>query len=679
MIRNKIHKICIFLQLLWLGACSPYPSDVESALQLAGGNRSELIKVLNHYKGHDKLKYKAACFLISNMPYHESEIELEISSDYLEYFQNIDSICNSDSTAIKNDSLKRVLAKAFDSIPYPQEKESKTDIQLITADFLIDNIEQAFESWHNSPLLKSLSFNEFKEWILPYRTADEALTDDKRLLNSFIYNRISVNGMDDIHKTIDSYIRYVRLQKEMNKYVTSKRHIGSFDLFIPAFIMDCHNLAARTSNLFRACGIPVTYEFTPQWPDKDSKHYWCASPDSNHILQPYTPPYNNLREDWNWNLKYTGKVYQRTFSALKDTPYFLKEKHEYVPSPLNIPTIKDVTDRYHSCITLTLPITENIPNNLAYLAFFNTEKEIAAVAWGKIDKRRHIVTFKQVPINMLFFPVYTSGDGVMHHFHHPFILRNDSINRKIIKEDICYDKTQLTNMHLLRKYPSKRLLKSYRKTLQGACLLGAQQWNGPYDTLLSIKNIPEPYWQEYCTDNKSKYRYYRFQPRNGQPMDIAEFEFLGKDDSKHKYVEPTPLPIFSPNIRQVDTEKCKKVCGEPMKTGPFYFHFYDNNPESFARWGFLGMDFKEPICISKIRLLPRTAINIVEPNYHYQLLYFNGKEWIEHKTIISKYNFIDVDSVPKNTIYWLRNLDKGKEELPFFYEQGKQVFINQYL
>ena len=47
-------------------------SFLETALQQAGENRVELEKVLSHYKTDpaDSLKYKAACFLIENMPYY---------------------------------------------------------------------------------------------------------------------------------------------------------------------------------------------------------------------------------------------------------------------------------------------------------------------------------------------------------------------------------------------------------------------------------------------------------------------------------------------------------------------------------------------------------------------------------------------------------------------------------
>ena len=58
--------------LCFLASCSNSPSRLELALQLAGDNRAELERVLNHYAENkaDSLKYRAARFLIENMPRH---------------------------------------------------------------------------------------------------------------------------------------------------------------------------------------------------------------------------------------------------------------------------------------------------------------------------------------------------------------------------------------------------------------------------------------------------------------------------------------------------------------------------------------------------------------------------------------------------------------------------------
>ncbi len=51
-------------------ACSSENQWLDTALNLAGDNRAELQKVLDRYKEEDGDKYRAACFLIENMPFH---------------------------------------------------------------------------------------------------------------------------------------------------------------------------------------------------------------------------------------------------------------------------------------------------------------------------------------------------------------------------------------------------------------------------------------------------------------------------------------------------------------------------------------------------------------------------------------------------------------------------------
>ena len=65
----------VLFKLLWilliagiLEACNA-SGRLEYALECAATNKGELEKVLEHYKDEPE-KYKAACFLIENMPYH---------------------------------------------------------------------------------------------------------------------------------------------------------------------------------------------------------------------------------------------------------------------------------------------------------------------------------------------------------------------------------------------------------------------------------------------------------------------------------------------------------------------------------------------------------------------------------------------------------------------------------
>lgn len=62
-------KIWVLFIILCAVSCTHDNQRLEAALSLAGENRAELEKVLRHYED-DTLKYRAARFLIENMPYH---------------------------------------------------------------------------------------------------------------------------------------------------------------------------------------------------------------------------------------------------------------------------------------------------------------------------------------------------------------------------------------------------------------------------------------------------------------------------------------------------------------------------------------------------------------------------------------------------------------------------------
>lgn len=102
-------------------------------------------------------------------------------------------------------------------------------------------------------------------------------------------------------------------------------------------------------------------------------------------------------------------------------------------------------------------------------------------------------------------------------------------------------------------------------------MLGSNSLTKAFDTLYIIKNIPEPYWQEYQISNFRKYRYYKFETDNKSAVNIAEFEFLGRSDRIHKQSKPTSLPIFSLNDQKIlENSNFVKIEGIPLKAGPLF-------------------------------------------------------------------------------------------------------------
>ena len=76
--RNFKYTLVIVLVIMLIGKViinslrKENVTSLETVLQVAGENRQELEKVLRYYKKNssDSLKYKAACFLIENMPFY---------------------------------------------------------------------------------------------------------------------------------------------------------------------------------------------------------------------------------------------------------------------------------------------------------------------------------------------------------------------------------------------------------------------------------------------------------------------------------------------------------------------------------------------------------------------------------------------------------------------------------
>lgn len=717
--RSKIYLLCF---LYCLTACRHHSPEVAEALLLSGDNRPELEKVLTYYKYKNKVAYESACYLIGNMKYHESKHATPTDSAYQLFFAATDSIYKAifkgkslaEMKSYKGreyDSLRIGLKDVFKSIAAKENNDlvSLPDLKTIKADFLINNIESALKIWKANNYTYEKDFDFFKEFILPYRTTDEYPVHKRSVISS-MYNAILTDSVDcSVSTKIERYKTYVAKCRWINKYVEPTQHLGIYDLLLPKFKMDCHNMTNWSCNIMRSNGIPAVYEFTPLWRDRDRRHFWTVSPDSSGILQPYTAPDNNLREDWDSDIQYAGKVYRRTFGAQQETPYFLANSDEDIPEIFDTPLLSDQTFRYHQTVTLRLPLKTETLNKMAYLCMFTTG-DLAPVAWGKVNREKKELIFEQVPLNTLFFPMCYDED-LMLPIAEPFMVYSphpvpfiplplsantqpkDIVDVSVMDKrlvdththadveglryvTIACDTTKRIDMHLLRKYPEKRRMKALQNNLVGAMLLGSPLERKQYDTLLVLKETPKPYLQDIAFHNDKKYRYYRFQTADRTSVSIAHMEFLGPYASGRKNAVPTALPIFSEEEKlHAVKENLYRMEGKPIKTNSSPWHAFDNDITTYASSSSIAMDMQTPVQITHLRFIPRTANNIIVPGNSYLLLYYDNG-WKEFKIMYAENNYLDFKEVPDATLFWLRNLTEGKEEFPFFYMNGKQYFLH---
>ena len=156
---------------------------LDQSLEQAGNNRQELQKVLTYFEDdEDPLKYEAACFLIENMPYHGTFY----GKDLEKYINSYDAM--GAEPREKRGEKWNELSKQIDihGLKYAN------DITKMKADYLIRAINQAVDTWNASEWCKEYDKSVFFDYVLPYRVANEPLSDWREYIGR-IYPYMSDN------------------------------------------------------------------------------------------------------------------------------------------------------------------------------------------------------------------------------------------------------------------------------------------------------------------------------------------------------------------------------------------------------------------------------------------------------------------------------------------------------
>jgi hypothetical protein len=133
------------------------------------------------------------------------------------------------------------------------------------------------------------------------------------------------------------------------------------------------------------------------------------------------------------------------------------------------------------------------------------------------------------------------------------------------------------------------------------------------------------------------------------------------------------LPVFSRN--QPKQKRYYKYTGKIVSHN-LDSTVFDRDMLTWSGEKWAGLDLGVASNVKRIRIAPRNANNGIVTGDNYELYYWNN-EWLPAGRKQAQFNYLEFENVPSNTLYWLRNLDHGKEEQPFFYIDGKQVFLNQ--
>ena len=102
---------------------------------------------------------------------------------------------------------------------------------------------------------------------------------------------------------------------------------------------------------------------------------------------------------------------------------------------------------------------------------------------------------------------------------------------------------------------------------------------------------------------------------------------------------------------------------------------YDGNMQT-APSAYPNITFwlKGPQVVKRVRMAPKNTDNGIQRGDRFQLLYWD-RDWKSVGLVRAEYEFVTFRDVPAGKLYWLRNLDRGKEELTFVLDNNEQKFI----
>lgn len=639
-----MYKIVFCFFFLLLTACSGADSNeqrLEAALEFAGDNRGELEKVLEHYQA-DTLKLKAAKFLIRNMPHWYSYEGCELDSAKALLAQ----IAHNKELGQNSDIKSKWLSYSYYSLP------KVYDAQVIKATYLIDHIDHAFKAWKGRSWNNNLGFDDFCELLLPYRIADEPLSDWRPL-----YEKYYANFLDSAYHGNDVLEACQIINNELRRQdckFFSKISVPHYDA---TFLYHnrtgyCRENCDLGLYAMRACGIPVASEYFKYSPDYQSSHQWLTVRDTTGIYIQFG--YDKMRaqrEVKQQDGRKKGKVYRYCFGEQEQQ----KNKYEEV---INVPTglgnlyQKDVTANYFGKNRVWVPV-ESHKDKPVFLGVFSTKGWIPIdMGWVKAGK----AVFENIEPNVIYMPLVYNDNHMMEVAGYPFVYEASSKRCRLLKSK----GKKWQKMSLYRKMP---LRERDRKWLyQG--ILGTRI-EASEDSTFSNPALLYEFKDtlDYCNfkipiDNKRKFRYIRYTVAKDTQIELAGLGIFQDTLCRQKI----SLRLLTPIDARYEPQR---ITDDDMVTAF----------ESSKDLNSLVFEMEYPTHIKCIDFYPRTDCNYVWAGDQYELFYqdgVNGWKSLGVKTATGR--SIDFEG-PNNVVYWLRDLTTGVEEQIFLYRDGKQQFV----
>lgn len=658
--REAIGVLPGFMLFLMVLSCGGPPEEVRDVLSKAESNRGELEKVIEHYRqgGNDE-KLRAAYFLIGNMR-DKVTLDGKAVRNFDVIFDILDSLHRKNVRILP---VSPVVERVWDSLahlygtPNVGDTHPVPDYRIIKSQYLIDNIEQAFALRTQVESVRKLSFDQFCEYILPYRIGTERLEPWRDPL----YKRYET--LRDSLNSKNSYHRAEAINTHLKSYLYTNHAFWSYPFDMPVSKMEkgkrgsCKHIVFYTAAAMRANGVPVGVDMAPHWGNYGKGHEWnvLLQEDGRHFpFDAARVPFGGINE-----CPYKpAKVFRITFAPQDRFPADDHALENDVPAELLDRYRKDVTEEYTKTFDFRVRLahpTDEV-KRYAVLCTFNNREWIPMDA-GKIEGDS--ASFTNMGSELAYLAMYYL-DGVLVPASEPFILEANGEVRYLTASASAKQ-----DMILKRKFPCFPSTQEHLKTMLGMRFQGANRPDfSDSVNLFTVNTIPSSV-TVVPVHAASTFRYVRCVSVYGKRACVAELEFFGgaqKTDAAKLTGKVIGFPEVSPHI------------------GNFYQNAFDTNLETFFQggikngYGWAGLDLGKPKRVTAIRYCPRSDTNFIIDGNTYELCVWIDGSWASMGKQVATGPLLKYSDVPAGGLYVLHNLTRGKEERIFTYENGEQVW-----
>lgn len=542
-----------------------------------------------------------------------------------------------------------------EALKYLFEYSDPSKIAKYNKDSVRFNVDHACNSWRNASWSADYKKEIFYEYVLPMQIASEPL---EYYWRTDILKHLHINSsIKDLQK----------LSEEINKQViinTSRESWGlpllGYTKTIQGDYGRCDDRAVLTAMAMRAYNIPSAYEIIPRWGSSNNGHSICSLIKPDESIKVFQ---NSNDESDVFLLHKTPKIYRYTFSKQTETSVYKYRQTETLPDLFADFRLKDVTSAHSIGIqNVILEIDTILASKLIYLSVFSTDNwfpiayaarignqvEFKDVGNGTNKYGKNSTVGDEIGLGILYLPCYYIENKIVPCYT-PII-----VSPKDIRKIKC-NPEEKERVVLYRKYPRFQRIKKFADEMIDGIIEGAKCADySDAEIIHYISQTPSSGLQQVSINGK--YRYIRYRKPQGT-FSIGELSVFDKSGTKLKCI------LHIDKILENELEINNMIDGDPLS--------YYSLTGGIDVWA--GVDLGSEKTISAIEYAPRNDDNSISVGHDYELFYWHRK-WISlgRKTAIEPK--LEYDNVPKGALLWLRNLTKGKEERPFTYENGKQIW-----